>query len=1542
MSVEKIQKWADLLLDTGKRNNLMNFRESREGTAEIVLPDIVSLFKKAQAGATMEAYDPKLEDDEMLFDFEDDEATNQPRISRTEYILGYKGKVRKNQVLIYNYVNRPIQALKNIYRKAKSAIEETGVNISYFAFGFINWFENNAPQATMKAPILLAPVSIVHTSSVEPFQLKISDEIIVNPTFAFKLQSEYGITLPEYDEDEELDDYLSKIEEIVAKLKWRVSRECKIGIFSFLKINMYTDLKENIEKIQSNNSVLTIMGENEATIDTSIDESKIIELENVVDADSSQSEAIQMAREGKSFVLQGPPGTGKSQTITNIIAQCLADNKTVLFVSEKLAALNVVYDKLKKAGLDEFCLELHSHKSNKRQVIEELCHTLRLPRSQVSSKATRELEFKRKSMEQLDGYANELHRIRPIVNKSLFSLYEEVASCRQAPHIEIIIPDIKEKTEDYFDSACSLLDKYESYQLTIGADYRNSPWYGYQGLGASLQDILQLKQDLILTRELSASLLDLSSRIKDSFDIDSDSIEKMSSVLNLFSIVGNSSFITPALFESEAFIDKIISAVSSLKALSSKIISAKNILESSYEKDIYKINGHEYYKLLTKQYNGFFARLFSGEYRKIIKQIKLCSSGENKVNYKEAVHAMKTLESYESALEEFSVIEEGVKDNFGSGYTGYTTDFDSLLVDLYEIKQAFSLDFNLNKLFQMTSAELNAKRAELIDISSNIDYVFNESKHSHIRLKDFFDPSCFDVLKCTLHKLSYKARSCLDNIDGINAWCEFSKLLDKLNSLEIKELVDACISEEIAPSLIKPAFVRAYYSQWIDLILHESPALSELSRIPHDEMVALFSKKDVLNFEINKAIIKATLSEKRPSLDMVAGGSAVSILLRESEKKRKQKGIRQLFAEIQDLALTLKPCFLMSPLSVSTFLAPNVEFDVVIFDEASQIFPQDAIGAIYRGKQLIVVGDSKQMPPSNFFTATNDNDEDEDSIADFESILDVCATTLPQKRLKWHYRSRYEQLISFSNRHFYDNDLVTFPSSKSDRPGIGIDYIFADGRFDRATKTNMIEAQTVVDLVFAHFDRYPERSLGVVAFSISQQNLIDKLIMKRRRKDPSYESFFSHDKDEAFFVKNLETVQGDERDTIIFSVAYAKDDQGKLLLNFGPLNRDGGERRLNVAITRAKHNVQLVTSLHSGDIDIGRTKSVGTRLLRDYLRYAENGLDSTSLTVENEFISSDLYFEEEICEFLRSKGYTVDTQLGYSSMKIDIAVKHPDSDDYAIAIECDGFGYYKAKTTRDRERLRKMVLENMGWHYFRIWSTDWYKNKRLEKERLIAAVEYAISGKNDAPLDVSKITVEPINDTRAPIVLGKAPTSFERAVLDPKFEFPKYTMANIARLVMMNHSGNKLNLIKNILVFEAPLSEEWLLKRILHLLDEKRVTAGAKDKLSFILSKADSLGIVRKNGFLYLAGEQIPMLRVPSSDADEIRQINHIAPEELASGIKEILKHNVSVEKLGLYKLISKALGHPRLNDSMLPHLNNALSLIENEIIQDGDVVRLK
>lgn len=584
MDLDKLNKWADLLLDTGKRNNLINFKDSKTGTVEVVSPDFSSLFSKAEHSATFEVYDPKLNDEESDEEIiETREQVEQPnneqkenfkekRISKSDYTGLYERYLKKpGQVLIYNPFINPIRALRNIGKKAKTAIEETGVNIAYMAFGFIDWTENENSQCIMHAPILLAPISIENDSAIDPYFIKVTDsDIIVNPTFSFKLKNDYGIELPDY-EDEEVDEYLKKIEEKLSKLKWTITRECKIGIFSFLKINMYKDLKDNAAKILKNKGVRVLLGEETdppiscGDAEADVFDNTPIELYNVVDADSSQAEAIALARSGKSFVLQGPPGTGKSQTITNIIAECLASGKNVLFVSEKLAALSVVYDKLKKAGLEEFCLELHSHKANKKDLL-----------------------------------------------------------CK------------------------------------------------YQG--------------------------------------------------------------------------------------------------------------------------------------------------------------------------------------------------------------------------------------------------------------------------------------CLDSIDKLDNWCEFVKLLKTLSTLEIRKFVDYAINKHIQTDVTALTYEKAFYIQWIDAILHESPVLITMSRIPHDEAVNLFKTKDELCFEINKAKIKAKLSADRPSLDMIAQGSAISILLREGEKKRKQKGIRLLLEEIGELVQTLKPCFLMSPLSVSTFLSPDINFDVVVFDEASQIFPQDAIGAIYRGK----------------------------------------------------------------------------------------------------------------------------------------------------------------------------------------------------------------------------------------------------------------------------------------------------------------------------------------------------------------------------------------------------------------------------------------------------------------------------------------------------------------------------------------------------------------------------------------------------------------
>lgn len=701
----------------------------------------------------------------------------------------------------------------------------------------------------------------------------------------------------------------------------------------------------------------------------------------------------------------------------------------------------------------------------------------------------------------------------------------------------------------------------------------------------------------------------------------------------------------------------------------------------------------------------------------------------------------------------------------------------------------------------------------------------------------------------------------------------------------------------------------------------------------HDQQVNTFSKEDNTQFAISKVQIRSKLSQNRPSLDYVSQGSAVSVLLREGEKRRKQKSIRKLMDEAGELIQVIKPCFLMSPLSVSTFLnTDSVKFDTVVFDEASQIFPQDAIGAIYRGKQLIVVGDSRQMPPSNFFGSNvelDDGDEETGDITDFESILDLCSTTFAQLRLRWHYRSRYEQLITFSNRHFYDNDLVTFPSSTTDKKWIGVDYYCVeDGIFDHRSRNNRKEAEFIVDLIYKNIEQFPDRSLGVVAFSVSQQDLIDKLLSKRRQADPSKEFFFRRDAEEPFFIKNLETVQGDERDTIIFSVAYAKDSSGRLMHNFGPLNRVGGERRLNVAVTRAKFNVQLVASIHHTDIDLGRTKAEGARLLKNYLDYAENGAVAIEREVNvNSFEQFDSEFELEVCEFLRQNGYDVDTQVGCSNFRIDLGIKRHDTSDYVLAVECDGATYHSSKNARDRDRLRQQILENMGWKFYRIWSTDWFKNTSVEKERLLKAAKEAMN--DDVPHEINSNRDEE-NETSADEV-------FEETMQENHKTFPEYKQADVYRFSV---TDNFQAFVKKVMDIEAPVSEEWLLKRIPWMFGREKVTKAVKDEYEKKMFRCERNGIIRRNGFLYSSGMKEFELRVPNG-VDDKRDINYICREELGSGMFEIIKQNMSIEKESLYKYLAKLLGINRLTDKVVWKMDDALDAIKSLVEIDNGIISI-
>lgn len=1537
VDTKKLDKWAELLLDTGKRNNLINFKDTKASTAEVLFPDSEALFAKLDSSTLFEVFDPKLDEEEASDEAREDnsaepEAEELQLTRRDAFFKKYRPMLRRqNQALLYNLSETdPIAALKNISKKAKEYLEETGVNVAYLAFGFIHWKDYESSRLDLRAPVLLVPIVLDQASAISPYTIKpAADELIVNPTFAFYLNAEYGIDLPEY-ADEPLSEYLGKIRQLVTKLKWTVTDEAKIGIFSFLKINMYRDLKDNAAAILANRNVRLLLGEAvpegyAGSEEAAHSHNPLISLHNVVDADSSQIEAIEMAKSGRSFVLQGPPGTGKSQTITNIIAECLSDGKKVLFVSEKLAALNVVYEKLKQAGLSEFCLELHSHKANKKTVIADLCHTLRAEKTTVSSKADAEIALKEKNQQLLDTYAEELHRVRPVIGKSLYQLYEAHAAFRHVPDVEWQVPSISDKGEDYLLDTAALLEQYVRYIPTVGFDYAKNPWYGYRNPDNTAPAKQAVKADLSEAADCAEQLIPVTEEIAARYDTTCSSYTDAENWLSFLEFAAASDLITPAVLTEDGF-SKVHSVLEQLNPLSAGILANQAVLDSEFDSDLYKLDGSMMYKQLTRQFDSPFSRLFSRDYKQIITGLRLCRRNGKKPSYQEAVAAAERLAACQRDTATFAELEQPIAGTLGSAYNGIRTDWNAVLPQMEQLRTCLDTGVSPGLLCTCTAEDYQAEKTVLSRLAGQLRSAIVPAREACRRVNGYFDPEIwhFDAVSC--QDALAKCGQCLDSIDKLDNWCRFRSLLAQIENAQALTYIDCVVGQNIAPDQIVDAFKKRFYYQWIDSILFSAPALSGFSRIAQDQAIDTFRQKDTQQFTISKAQIRAELSAKRPSLDMVTGKSAVSILLREGEKKRKLKSIRTLLAETGELVQVIKPCFLMSPLSVSTFLSADaVHFDVVVFDEASQIFPQDAIGAIYRADQLIVVGDSKQMPPSNFFNSTvesDDTDEETGDVTDFESILDLCSTSMPQLRLRWHYRSRFEQLITFSNRNFYDNDLVTFPSSKPDGIGVGVDYFHVDGIFDRKSHTNRKEAEFVVDLIYDNIEKYPDRSLGVVAFSVAQQDLIDKLLSKRRQASPEKEPFFSGDAKEPFFIKNLETVQGDERDTIIFSVAYGMDAQGRLLHNFGPLNRIGGERRLNVAVTRAKCNVQLVSSMHHTDIDLKRTSAEGARLLREYLDYAENGniaLDR-SISVQP-FEQYDSDFEQEVYDFLKSKGFDVDTQIGCSGFRIDIGLKRPGSSDYVLAIECDGAAYHSSKNARDRDRLRQEILERMGWQFYRVWSTDWFRNKAIEQQLLYDAARNAVQGCPDPDQSTEEVP-EKAED-------------FEEIAEETHFSFPQYAAARPEDICFTNN----LSIIRSIVEAEAPISEEWLLKRISYLFGKDKVTKTVWDEFNAGMVNCRAMGIVRRNGFLYLSGQEEFHFRGPG---DYTREIRYIAPEELADGMREILRQNITADKASLYHTLALCCGVTRAGKAITDHFDNALDFLLDEVSMDGDVISLK
>ena len=708
---------------------------------------------------------------------------------------------------------------------------------------------------------------------------------------------------------------------------------------------------------------------------------------------------------------------------------------------------------------------------------------------------------------------------------------------------------------------------------------------------------------------------------------------------------------------------------------------------------------------------------------------------------------------------------------FGATVNGIATDWDRLRgkLDWSERFLAGYADATLPAaLTILVSAEGDQAPRERLSVlvqaaHEAADRVEEELRFSDtIMPRDALTPSGTPYSTTPLREVQHHVELLIEHVPDLERWLACLQSLDRCRALGLGDAVDALLREQPFPRDAVDCVEKRFYTLWLDQVWKRSDILATFRGVAHEQVIARFRELDEAHADLARLRLRARLAdERRLAIANAPIGSEMQELKRLVQLKR-HKSIRHIVLTTGRALLRTKPCWMMSPMSASQYIDEVNLFDTVIFDEASQVCVEDAVCAILRGKQLIVVGDAKQLPPTRFFAKSlADEDEDDDNAAPsnerVESILDECVGKLSERSLKWHYRSQHESLIAFSNQHFYKGDLITFPSPRDDQDA-GVRFVYvANGRYDRGGKhNNPPEAERVVDLVFEQVERDSTVSLGVVALSSAQEEAIDNALENRLRRLPDghpWKKLLGRDDPAGFFIKNLESVQGDERDVIIMSVGYGPDASGRVFTNFGPVNRSGGERRLNVAITRARTQFILVSSMRAEDLP-NNMGSPGARKLRDYLDYAERGQDalneqSRSTSSGMEIQQFDSPFEEAVYAALTARGLTLATQVGCSGYRIDLAVRdvsHPGR--YLLGIECDGRTYHSSATARDRDRLRQRHLETMGWRIHRIWSSDWVTDPAGE----IAKVLDAVTGQLPLtlPLTSKVVNVRPTGSVPAP------------------------------------------------------------------------------------------------------------------------------------------------------------------------------------------------
>lgn len=1570
---DKVALWQRKLLDLTTRNRLLHMPEKSKGIP-LVCPDPGILEDRLADGKkikVMAAPDMELGGrDAALY-------AQQNRENLLEQYA--KDALDRNEVLSPLTKAKLEAELIDLYRKSRSDLDEGGANTLFLALGFLKWKKSADDPRAYRAPLILLPVKLERKSALSGVTMVMhEDEPRFNLTLLELLRQDFELAIPGLDGALPTDESgvdVAKVWNMVRHAVrdipgFEVSRELMLGTFSFAKYLMWKDLADRKDQLLNSPVVRHLIEKSGEGFGEVKDFPRAEDLDRKIDpsrlfaplaADSSQLAAVVASAEGFDFVLDGPPGTGKSQTIANMIAHNLALGRRVLFVAEKMAALDVVYRRLEEKGLGEFCLEVHSNKTSKIEVLKQLERAWDKRDTLSADDWAREAAEVHRLRDRLNGVVELLHQKRP----SGMTLHEAIGRVVRDANDDTPRTTWVEGTQHTTDELARMRDVARRLDLNLGpisevpsgfTIIERTEWSnGWQEALVSCAGEIPGKINALITARdglLGGVCLPLAAET-------GDGMERLAGFIQVLMMSHGTDLgfaFTPDADEKIAAATRAVELISEYRATEKKL-STPYRSESIPNIQVAAIQGA--WTEAGKKF-WFFATMAK---KKVTASLAHQGGVSGSPNIERDTALLSHMQNLLVELGGCNAILMGVP-----GWAALASDLPKMTaaVRLAErVKSATpALADSPEHLIELRAAvrTLAVDGNELLGADEMIGLavvrledalsVFRETNQ---RFRDLCGvPTgielCFPTLRDAAMAIHEKQVQ-------LQAWCAWRRVRDEAIFLGLMPLVQAIEAGAIHQGQAAANFETAYARWFAAGVIDGEPRLRNFVSAEHMSDIESYRTMDDRLSKLCVRYICAKLCGSIPSKNDVSKKDGFGILKHELQKQRRHKPLRQLAVEMGDAMTRLAPCMLMSPLSIAQYLPADLAlFDLVIFDEASQIAPWDAIGSIARGKQVVIAGDPRQMPPTSFFNraaSTTDDDVEED----MDSILDEClGAGVPKHSLSWHYRSHHESLIAFSNHRYYDSNLITFPAAVTRLSAVSwkrVDGVYAKGR----GRTNQAEAESMVAETVARLTDpvfvAAGKTLAIVTLNSDQQKLVENLLDQARQRHPEIERFFSEDMTEPVVVKNLETVQGDERDLIMLGVGFGPTEPGSnnMSMSFGPLNRDGGWRRLNVAITRARQEMMVFTSFDPSMIDLNRTNARAVRDLKHFLEFADRGPQALAEAVKGSMSGYDSPFEEAVARGLMKLGWQVVPQIGVSRFRIDLGIVHPDRPgDYLVGVECDGATYHSAATARDRDKVRAAVLSSLGWKLLRLWSTEWWVDKHGALQRLHAAIQGLLDESRAQTLRDDKqkrattsnldflATELPIpgdedqdesiqNGTLSPTILDVPREGLPSTPIAEIYQMADFSnflaMISAERFYQEGYDSTLTDLIAHVVVQESPILEELLVHRIARAHGFQKSGRLIRERVLELTERNHHLAEDPLGGrFAWVHKNQVlewSHYRIPSSE-EHARKVEEISYQELRAALCVVIGGDRPVE-------IGRIFGNRRLSAANRQRLQAMIDL---------------